>query len=100
VGAPTVTGGIVFFGTNLGHLIVLADPSIVPSSESTCSNVDFDNLADCTNQGFAAVPIPKVLADIVMPDRGSLVAMRNEPALANGRVFVGTGKGHLYMLEP
>jgi hypothetical protein len=35
-----------------------------------------------------------------MPDGGSLAAMRNEPVLAKGRVFVATGAGHVYMLEP
>jgi hypothetical protein len=46
------------------------------------------------------VPIPKVLANVAIPDGGNLVAMRNEPVLAKGRVFVGTGSGHVYMLEP
>ena len=50
---PTVTGGIVFIGTNQdpidnkGHLVVLADPSVVGASQQVCSNVDFP-LAACT----------------------------------------------------
>jgi hypothetical protein len=95
-----VTGGVVFIGTNLGHLLVLADPVIAPTDQVRCSNVDLKTAADCTSNGFALVPAPKVLADIAMPDHGSLVAMRNEPALAKGRVFVGTNNGHVYMLEP
>jgi hypothetical protein len=46
-----------------------------------------------------------------MPDGGSLASMRNEPVLAEGRVFVAThprddphvdprGPGHVYILAP
>jgi outer membrane protein assembly factor BamB len=100
LGSPTVTGGIVFIGTNLGHLMVLADPSIVPGTGSRCSNIDYATPATCTAAGFSLVPIPKVLADVAMPDGGDISGMRGEPALAKGRVFVATGKGHVYMLEP
>jgi outer membrane protein assembly factor BamB len=103
---PTVTGGIVFVGTNedpidhKGHLVVLADPSVVPAADLRCSNIDFPAGPICTKAGFANVPIPKQLASITMPDGGSLAAMRNEPVLARGRVFVATNAGHVYMLEP
>jgi outer membrane protein assembly factor BamB len=100
LGSPTVTGGIVFIGTNLGHLMVLADPSIVPGTGSRCSNIDYATPVTCTAAGFSLVPIPKVLADVAMPDGGDISGMRGEPALAKGRVFVATGKGHVYMLEP
>ena len=46
------------------------------------------------------MPVPKMLANIPMPDGGSIAGMRNEPALAKGRVFVASGKGHVYMLAP
>jgi outer membrane protein assembly factor BamB len=101
---PTVTGGIVFIGTNedpsdhKGHLVVLADPSVVPANQKVCSNVDY---------APAACPAPYTpvwslnpLADIAMPDGGSLASMRNEPVLARGRVFVATSAGHVYMLAP
>jgi hypothetical protein len=42
-----------------------------------------------------------------MPDGGSLASMRNEPVLAEGRVFVATNPsttfpnaGHVYILAP
>jgi hypothetical protein len=52
-----------------------------------------------------------VLKDIAMPDGGSLASMRNEPVLAEGRVFVAThprddpnvnplSTGHVYILAP
>jgi outer membrane protein assembly factor BamB len=100
LGAPTVTGGIVFVGTNQGHLIVLADPSIVPGTGQRCSNIDYVTPATCTAAGYVLVPVPKVLANVAMPDGGNIAGLRDEAALANGRVFVATGKGHVYMLAP
>ena len=107
LGAPTVTGGIVFVGTDLGHLVVLGDPKFVfkaPdrfvfSAGSQCSNIDYTTPQACQAAGYAVVPSSKVLANIPMPDGGKLAGLRNEPALAKGRVFVGTLKGHVYMLD-
>jgi outer membrane protein assembly factor BamB len=105
---PTVTGGIVFYGTNQdptdmkGHLVVLGDPSVVPTAESICSNVDYSS-KDCSTYGFVLVPHLRPLAVVAMPDGGSLAAIRNEPVVAKGRVFVATrlpNAGHVYMLEP
>jgi outer membrane protein assembly factor BamB len=106
---PTVTGGIVFIGTNQdpldnkGHLVVLADPSVVGASQQVCSNVDFP-LAACTAPD-APVWSLQPLASVPMPDGGSLASMRNEPVLAEGRVFVATNPsaafpnaGHVYIL--
>jgi hypothetical protein len=123
--APTVTGGIVFIGTNKdpvdrkGHLVVLGDPSIVPPVGWRCSNTKLPTPFSCRVLGYTYVPIPRKLADLVMPDGGSLAGMRNEPVLAKGRVFVAThpcddpfttpncdpndphrNAGHVYMLEP
>jgi len=101
---PTVTGGIAFIGTNedptdhKGHLVVLGDPSVVPPVGWRCSNTDYST-QNCPLP-YVLVPIPKPLADVAMPDSGSLAAIRNEPVLAKGRVFVATGAGHVYMLEP
>lgn len=108
---PTVTGGIVFIGTNQnpidskGHLVVLADPSVAPASQQVCSNPDF-SLAACTAP-YAPVWSLQPLADVPMPDGGSLASMRNEPVLAEGQVFVATnpsaafpGAGHVYILAP
>jgi outer membrane protein assembly factor BamB len=109
--APTVTGGIVFIGTNQnpndrkGHLVVIADPSVVPASQQVCSNPDYP-LARCTAP-YAPVWRLQPLADFAMPDGGSLASMRNEPVLAIGRVFVATNPspdfpnaGHVYILAP
>jgi hypothetical protein len=107
--SPTVTGGIVFIGTNKnpidgkGHLVVLADPSVAPASEAVCSNPDLP-LTDC-GAPYAPVWSLQPLADIPMPIGESLASMRNEPVLAEGRVFVATNTtppngGHVYILAP
>ncbi len=99
LGAPTVTGGVVFIGTDLGHLVVLGDPSIVFAAGQRCSNIDYLTPSDCTRAGYTVVPVPKVLVDVTMPDGGDIAYLRKEPALARGRVFVATSNGHVYMLD-
>jgi outer membrane protein assembly factor BamB len=100
LGAPTVTGGIVFVGTDQGHLVVLGDPSVVPPTGFRCSDILYTTPAACTAAGYAIVPIPNVLANVAMPDLGNIAGLRNEVALAKGRAFVATSAGHVYMLEP
>jgi hypothetical protein len=101
LGAPTVTGGIVFIGTDQGHLVALGDPSIgVKSAGLQCSKSTDTTPAQCKNDGYSFVPIPGQLADVPIPDGGDLAKFRKEAALANGRVFVSTDRGHVYMLEP
>jgi outer membrane protein assembly factor BamB len=78
----------------------IGDPRVVPGIGYQCSNIDFTGPFLCNLFGYALVPIPKMLADVAMPDGGGIAGLRNEPALAKGRVFVGTLNGHVYMLEP
>jgi outer membrane protein assembly factor BamB len=99
MGAPTVTGGVVYVTTNLGHVIALADPAIAPAAGYRCSDVDFSTMATCTAAGYSWVPIPAVLADVPL-DGSSAAGMRNEAAIANGQLFVSTTGGHVYMLSP
>jgi hypothetical protein len=100
-GAATVTGvfaPIVFVGTRGGDLVVLADPSGVPNTEWTCSGIG-TSMPSCAQKGFAVVPL-LTAKTIHMPDGGNIGAVRHEPALARGRVFVATEAGHVYMLQP
>jgi outer membrane protein assembly factor BamB len=94
LGPATVSRGIVFVGTNSGRLIVIADPSIWPGAGWRCSNPDVPN-ATCLANGFTFVPEPSVLANIQLDGQ-----ILTEPAVANGRVYVGTNAGKLYMLAP
>jgi len=95
LGHPTVTNGIVYVGTDLGHLVVIADPSLVPAAGFRCSNPDVTN-ANCIASGYKFVPQPAVLKDIPLSGR----MVYNEPALANGRVYVATEGNNVYMLSP
>jgi len=94
LGPPTVSRGMVFVGTSSGRLVVIADPSIWPGAGWRCSNPDVLN-ANCLASGFTFVPEPSVLANIQLDGQ-----ILTEPALANGRVYVATNAGKLYMLEP
>jgi hypothetical protein len=92
---PSVTGGIVYVGTDLGHLVVLADPAVWPSPGLRCVREGLD-LAQCQAQGLQLVPRPAELANIAI-GLGQIIA---EPALAQGRVYVATTEGRVVMLEP
>lgn len=99
LGPPTVTRGIVYVGTDLGHVVAIADPSLVPPAGYRCINPDVTT-ASCVASGYTLVPQPAVLADVTVT--GSMVY--TEPALANGKVYVSTGGfgnvGYVYMLSP
>jgi outer membrane protein assembly factor BamB len=97
VGHPSVTRGIVYVGTDQGHVLAIADPSIAPAAGSRCANPDVPT-PSCVAAGYTLVPQPAVLANVTLPDHGRIVY--SEPALAQGKVFVGTEGGHVYMLAP
>src|SRR5262249_15458194 len=63
LGPPTVTRGIIFVGTDAGHLVIIADPSIVPADGTRCENPSVTT-ADCAANGFPLVSDPHVLDDI------------------------------------
>jgi outer membrane protein assembly factor BamB len=107
LGQPTVTRGIVYVGTNEGHLVAIADPTLAAPPSYRCSNPDVTS-ALCITFGYQLVPNPAILADVAMPD--GLMMVYNEPALSansdtDGRVYVathdfGNGSGHVYELTP
>jgi outer membrane protein assembly factor BamB len=97
VGQPVVTRGIVYVGTDQGHVLAIADPSVWPAPDWRCSNPDV-SVADCVAFGYSFVPQPAVLANVALPDAGRVVY--TEPALARGKLYVATESGHVYMLSP
>jgi outer membrane protein assembly factor BamB len=106
LGAPTVTGGITYVTTDRGHVVVIADPSLRPPVGYQCTN-EFINPSIgpfwnviCVVLGYQLVPTPKVLADVALPDGSDAVGLRNEAAIAHGKLYVGTGGGHVYALWP
>lgn len=95
LGPPSVTRGIVYVGTDQGHLVIIADPNISPQSSWRCSDPDVpSNL--CVANGFTLVADPAVLNDIDVASG----QIKTEPALAGDAVFVSTEGGNLVMLKP
>lgn len=94
LGAPTVTGGIVYIGTDQGWVIAIADPSVFPATGWRCDDVRY-SVSNCVSAGNHLVPTPAVLAQVQVNG-----GMWNEPALAKGRVFVATKNGYVHMLSP
>ena len=109
IGAPTVTGGIVYVTTDQGHVVAIADPSLRPPVGFQCT-FEFINPASngpgwaalCVASGYQLVPTPQTLADVALPDgaTASAAGLRNEAAIAEGRLYVATGGGHVYALWP
>jgi outer membrane protein assembly factor BamB len=104
IGAPTVTGAIVYLPTSTGHVIALADPSVAPPVGFRCSSVDFGPpsptwASDCVGAGYSIVPVP-ASKDVPLDDHGNAVGLRMEGAIALGKLFVATDKGHVYALWP
>lgn len=104
IGAPTVTGGIVYVPTSAGHVIALADPSVAPPIGFRCSSTDFGPPSptwstDCLSAGFSIVPVP-ASRDVTLDDHGNAVGLRMEVAIALDKIFVATDQGHVYALWP
>lgn len=95
LGPPTVTEGIVYVGTNQGFLLAIADPSVWPSQGARCTLPTLSS-TDCGPAGFQMVANPTVLK--ALPLGGSI--LRNEPALANGMVYVASSSGPLFRIAP
>lgn len=95
LGPPTVTHGIVFVGTDTGHLVVIGDPSVTPADGWRCSNPDFA-AASCVANKFVLVPNPHVIKDY---DLGA-GAISTEPVLTGDPVYVSTEGGKVIMLKP
>lgn len=107
IGTPTVTRGVIYVTTSSGHVVAVADTKVRPPTGYRCTD-EFINPASsgsgwksvCTSQGYQVVPSPRVLADVALPDGSNAANLRNEPALADGKVYVGTSGGHVYALWP
>ena len=95
LGPPTVTDGIVYVGTNRGYLLAIADPTLWPSQGGQCT-LQTLSTADCVAAGYQVVSNPTVLKALSL---GGMI-LRNEPALANGTVYVASSNLKLYRIAP
>jgi outer membrane protein assembly factor BamB len=94
LGPPSVTHGIIFVGTDQGHLVAIGDPSVYTSAGWRCNNPLVPS-ATCAASGFTLVPDPGVIADV---DLGA-GAITTEPALVGDPVYVSTEGGKVVMLK-
>lgn len=104
IGAPVVTGGMVYVTTSAGHVIAFADPSVAPAAGFRCSSVDFGPPSptwpsDCLAAGYSIVPVP-ASRDVALDDNGNAVGLRMEAAIALDKLYVATDQGHVYALSP
>jgi len=99
IGPPTVTvDGMVFVATNEGHIVAIADPNLQPALGNRCEDSGLTN-AQCTAHGRRLVPDPWI-RDIPLPGSPNNDGIFGEPAIANGRIYVATISGNVYMLQP
>jgi outer membrane protein assembly factor BamB len=99
LGAPTVIGGFVYVGTDTGHLLVLADPSVGGYTQGqVCSDIEYADGTQCLEAGYRPVPNVVPIVDFQAPDGGNLAFLRKEPVLSVDQVFVTTSNGHIYAL--
>jgi outer membrane protein assembly factor BamB len=98
LGPPTVTtDGMVFVGTNQGHIVAIADPQLHPALGNRCEDPGIPS-GQCQGAGRRLVPDPWI-RDIALP--GSPAdGIFGEPVIVNGQVFVATISGNVYMLKP
>jgi outer membrane protein assembly factor BamB len=97
LGPVTVTQQMYFVGTNMGHVVAIADPDIHPALGNRCEDPEIPS-PSCVASGHRLVPDPWI-KDVALP-AGSSDGIFGEPALAEDRVFVATVAGNVYMLEP
>ena len=105
VGAPTLINGLVYVGTNLGHVMVFADPSVVQAAGVVCDNTAIVDPGICIQSGGELVPVPSQVVDVALCDQGCDAArLRKEIVLAEGLALAstsgGVSGGHVYALGP
>jgi len=100
LGPPTLTHGIIYVGTSEGHLVVIADPQIVPAAGWRCSDPNVPGPICALLGSFGSVirlvPDPTVLKDIALPGASGIFG---EPVLVGDRVLVADVGGNVYMLD-
>jgi len=98
LGPPTVAvDGMIFVATNQGHIVAVADPTLQPAIGYRCEDPGIPN-QQCQAHGRRLVPDPW-FHDISLPGSPN-DGIFGEPAIANGRIYVATISGHVYMLQP
>ena len=100
LGPPTITHGIVYVGTVEGHLVVIADPQVVPAVGWRCSDPNVPTgicaLLGSLGSVIRLVPDPAVLKDIALPGASAIFG---EPVLVGDHVLIADQSGKVFMLD-
>jgi outer membrane protein assembly factor BamB len=101
LGPPTITlGGMVFVGTNQGHVVAIADPMLRPAMVNRCEDPTYPSNS-CPRR---LVPDPWI-RDIVLPAATTAAntygdGIAGEVVILDGAIYVATISGHVYKLQP
>ena len=97
---PTITHGIVYVGTNEGHLVVIGDPQVVPPAGWRCSDPNVSTPICAILGSFGSVirlvPDPTILKDLALPGASGIFG---EAVLVGNHVLVADVAGKVFMLE-
>ncbi len=94
-GAPSTANGVIYIGSDDGHLYAYGDTSILPPASSVCSYPGLPADLSCSGAGFQPVGVPVQLKAVTIS--GSVPGV---PAISNGQVYIATTAGHLIGLTP
>ena len=94
-GAPSTAGGVIYIGSDDGHLYAYADTSVLPPTSFVCSYPGLPSGLSCSGAGFQNIGVPVQLKAV--PISGSVTGV---PAISRGQVYVATTSGHLIGMTP
>jgi len=94
-GAPSTANGVVYIGSDDGHLYAYADTTVLPPASFVCSYPGLPTGLSCSNAGFQNIGVPAQLKAVMI--NGSVTGV---PAISNGQVYAATTSGHLIGMTP
>jgi outer membrane protein assembly factor BamB len=94
-GAPSTANGVIYIGSDDGHLYAYADTSVLPAASSVCSYPGLPPDLSCSSAGFQPIGVPAQLKAVAIS--GSVPGV---PAISNGQVYVATTAGHVIGITP
>jgi outer membrane protein assembly factor BamB len=94
-GAPSTANGVIYIGSDDGHLYAYADTTILPPASFVCSYPGLPSGLSCSAASFQNIGVPTQLKAVSIT--GSVPGV---PAISNGQVYVATTSGHVVGMTP
>jgi outer membrane protein assembly factor BamB len=94
-GAPSIANGVIYIGSDDGHLYAYADTSVLPPASFVCSYPGLPSGLTCSSASFQNIGVPTQLKAVAIS--GSVPGV---PAISNGQVYVATTSGHVIGATP